>query len=63
MLINKDTSISLNNFNDNIINIIFIKKLLNSFKHLFKIVNNEVNNYIILYKRFKASKDNTLLDS
>ena len=63
MLANKDISTSLNNFNNNIINVTFAKRLLNSFKRSFKIANNKVDNYAILYKRFKAGKDITLLDS
>jgi hypothetical protein len=63
MLINKDTSTSLNNSNNNIINIISTKRLLNSSKRSFKIANNEINDYIILYKRLKAGKDITLLNN
>jgi len=63
MLANKDISISSNNFNNNIINITFAKRLLNSSKRLFKIANNEVDNYAISHKRLKAGKDTILFDS
>jgi hypothetical protein len=63
MPINEDISTSLNDSNNNIINITFTKRLLNSSKCSFKITNNKVNDYIILYKRPKAGKDITLLNS
>jgi hypothetical protein len=63
MPINEDISTSLNDSNNNIINVISVKRLLNSFKRSFKIANNKVNNYIILYKHPKAGKDTTLLNS
>ncbi|KAF4628695.1 hypothetical protein G7Y89_g9456 [Cudoniella acicularis] len=63
MPINKDTSTSSNDSNDNIIDVISAKRLSNSSKRSFKIANNEVNDHAISYKRPKAGKDTTLLDS